>query len=195
MLKRLVFFFLLLAPPAFAQHTVSEIGVEFPATLGGYPFAGVTRFPQPGAGIGIRYERDGVRADLFIYTRNIQAIGDGTTHPTVAREFEQSREEALAGYRARGEQVEVTRTDGVLDTGTAPRIFQWRVADFSVRFANGQMMQSYLLVAGFRGQFIKLRMTHPVGVNVRAFGDALGQLMAAAASGQPQTPPATPPAK
>lgn len=189
MLKRLITLVLLLtAMPAFAQHRAGEIGVDFPAELGGFRFVNVTQFPQPGAGYGIRYEQGAIRADIFIYTRNAAGIGDGTDHPTVAREFQVSMDEALAGYRARNEQV-TAREPGLLNLGVAPAIFQFRSVEFGVN-VNGQAFQSYLLVAGLRGHFIKLRVTHPQGANPRSFGDALGVLLAAAVSGQPN--PAAP---
>ncbi len=172
-----------LAVPALAQHRAAEIGVDFPAELGGFRFAGMTQFPQPGAGIAIRYEQGPIRADLFIYTRNVAAIGDGIEHPTVAREFQVSVDEAMAGYRARNEQV-TAREPGHLNLGVTPRLFQFRSVEFLVT-AGGQNFQSYLLVAGLRGHFIKLRVTHPQGANPRSFGDALGVLLASVGSPAP----------
>lgn len=181
-----VFILAVFALPALAQHRAGEIGVEFPAELGGFRFVTMTQFPQPGAGYAIRYEQGPIRADIFIYTRNVAGIGDGTEHPTVAREFQVSVDEAMAGYRARNEQV-IAREPGVLNLGVAPALIQFRSVEFLATI-NGQSFQSYLLVAGLRGHFIKLRVSHPQGANPRSFGDALGVLLARSAPGQPAAP-------
>jgi hypothetical protein len=80
------------AVTARAQEAVSYYGFSFPLKIGMLTRGDVTDFEKTsaGAGYGIRYTADGIRADVFVYDLGKRSISWDIFHTDQKEEFETS---------------------------------------------------------------------------------------------------------
>ena len=134
------------------------IGIDFPERLGDFTLKGRTKFPQAGDGASIAYENKDVRGAVYVYTAGIASIPTGVGDPVIHRHFLQTVAALQQAARDSSGKVTPMRSSTISNyEGCGPQ-FMWRADEISLGGINA-VSRTYL--AGFKGHFVKLRVTHP----------------------------------
>ena len=134
------------------------IGVEFPERLGDFTLKGRTKFPQAGDGAGTAYESKDVRGAVYVYTAGNASIPNGVGDPVIHRHFQQTVTALQNAARESSTKLTPVRSATISSfEGCGPQ-FMWRADEMSI---GGNSVVSRTYLTGFKGQFVKLRVTHP----------------------------------
>ena len=156
-----VLWFLVAAPstPAAEAFACQELGVTFPAELGGLPLTGVTDYErdEPGLGVGLSYRKDRIKADLYVYSAGIPVVPAGVKSKLMDDHFYQMSGDVVEMER-RGvyEGVQILIPEEVVLIGRRPFLHA------NLRFAfEGTPMDSHIYLTGLAGRFLKIRFSFP----------------------------------
>jgi hypothetical protein len=149
---------------AFEAH---EIGVAFPHQLADFTYSHLTRFAEPGLGVSLQYVSGGASLSLYVFKGNAGSVPDGIESDFVRQHFlnEQvvinarlvfERESLATKYDIRG------RPAYTMSLGSDPSAVTMLVKEFDLVPPQGQDRQllSALWLTGFRGYFVKVRVTY-----------------------------------
>jgi hypothetical protein len=145
------------SPNASAQTTVA--GIAVPDQVGGIshqpPMDFETR--SPGYGYGLRFPSSGWTIDVYIYDLQVKSIPDDPGSAEVQGALKESQGE-IAAIEKRGDYTGVTQKDTFTIRDAAGRA-RFACAEYNY-FSKRQNadLDSYLCLAGAKGQFVKLRM-------------------------------------
>lgn len=144
-----------------APYTDPATAITFPAQLGVLKKAAVTIFRDEPLGTSVRYiGPDYFKADIYIFHGGQTGIKEGRESAAVSGMYRQALDDIrTAGIRGYYQDIRVVEETEL--TFSAP--------DFSLparlahcRFqAHDQEVESYLVLTGFRGHFLKVRCTFP----------------------------------
>lgn len=169
------------ALPGRGAATAHDAAMALPAVLGGFTRGAITDFEarSPGLGAGVRYSLPGrqVRADVFLYDRNLGVpITEAAQAGPVREEFERAIREVLAFHHRRNREMthtgSVSLPDGLL------------CAEFDVATPAGTRDYSLACLAGAAGRFVKVRLTMPQAPDASAIGQAFAREAMLAARGR-----------
>jgi hypothetical protein len=168
---------LLATPGALAQTTTTLLGVPVPDRVLGLTHTAPNDFEtkQPGMGYGLRFARPDWTIDVFIYDLKKKSIPDDPASAAVQAALEEAKGE-IVNTEKRGDYVGLT-TKGVFtiaDIAGRGRFICVEYNYFHKRRAVD--LDSYLCLAGARGEFFQIRMDtvkgkHPAN-EVRRFVEA-----------------------
>jgi hypothetical protein len=152
--------------------THSSTGITFPDKIGSLTRAEIAEFPHKELGTALRYSGpDGVTADVFIYDMGTSKIPDGPESEVVKEQLQLAAKNVASmvqhgRYASVKEQKEEVVQLGKVETG-------WNALSkcFVIEVASREWKKSYLLVTGYRNQFLKIRYTYPLKDEAR--GDEL----------------------
>ena len=144
---------------------VIRAGLTFPASLLDLKRISVRDYEEPGLGFGIGYQSPTMTATVYVYDRSIRNIPTGIDSPQVRAEFDRAYTEVERAVRQGTypsfNRLELRERGELLIT---PIKFRFASVDL---FGNGNVIRSFLFVTGFRGAFLKARISA-----VHAGGDA-----------------------
>lgn len=152
------------AEPPLPAYEDNHLGIAFPRTLAGLTFGGLTKYDQATLGYCLRYGgRDLLKADLFVYDHGILNIPDGYDNETVKSEIAYAFL-ALEIMQERGQYMGLAH----LATGVVPEQgyirFIWGKHRYAEAPREGNLYTgpriSETFLTGFRGKFIKIRLTY-----------------------------------
>ncbi len=141
-----------------------ETGLTFPSEIGHYRRASVIRFRDPRLGVRIRYEGPG-RADVFVYNGGFSRIPTGIDGDEFRRAFAQSERNIATLTTAPPFKggTKVLEAQPTIDV--EGRVARLRVAAYAStqtqRDGSEVLMQVWLLMTGYRNNFLKLLFTIP----------------------------------
>jgi hypothetical protein len=95
-------------------------------------------------------------ATVYIYTMNVQTITDGPTGAPVVAQFQQSLQEIYDGARIGGRYEQLKTVKGPTDCPLGSIVF--RCITLSGINSSKQHVFTALMVTGYRGNFLKLRL-------------------------------------
>jgi hypothetical protein len=148
---------LAVSPSALAQTTVA--GISIPDQVGGMSHQPPTDFESrnPGFGYGLRFPSSTWTIDVYIYDLQMKSIADDPASAAVQGALREAEDE-IATIEKRGDYVGVTLKDTftVRDTAGRARFVCAEYNYFSKR--QNADLDSYVCLAGAKGQFVKLRM-------------------------------------
>lgn len=150
-------FIVLASNSAAEQYRHQKTGIVFPDTINTLKLVRATDYEPlyAGLGSGISYRTDTMRADIFLYDLKQGPIPEGVSSPVIAKEYEQAFGDILAmENQGTYKHISVIEKRGVVPVG-------------SLRFLHGILtyeqnnikLISHLYLTGYRGLFMKLRIT------------------------------------
>lgn len=135
-----------------------KTGILFPDAIGALKLVRATDYEPlyAGLGTGISYRTETMRADIFLYDLTEGPIPEGASSPAAGKEFEQ----ALSDIMAMEKQGTYKNVSIVIRKET--------VLVGRVKFLHGVLtyeqnsikLVSHLYLTGYRGLFMKLRITY-----------------------------------
>lgn len=141
---------------------LAALGFDLPESLGGFARGQTRDYNQPGLGWSVAYYDAGHdAATLYIYDLGVAGIPDGPDNDAVRQQFDQATGDVL-------------RATGALDRDGVKLIERYGVgpgdktlfycSEFEITRPpdgphGGGKERSYLYITGFRGQFVKVRIT------------------------------------
>ena len=142
-------------------YTDVATGITFPPELGICKKVGVQVYREKRLGISVRYiGPDYFKADIYIYNGGHTDISDGIESQVVTSMNHQARQDITTaqtlGYYQDVEIVEKTELTFAAGDFSLPALFT--LCRFT---AHDQEVHSYLVLTGFRGNFLKVRCTFP----------------------------------
>lgn len=146
----------------------SKIGIAFPQSLGGMEFGEHHPFPNPGLGYSLRYQGDGsIRCDLYVYDHGLKDVPNGYRDPIFVGEVA-SAENGIRHYEELGQYLDVKKlSQGIYPDDQQRRTIRFQTSRFQFRQAAGPnvsftgLQNSEIYVCGFKGHFIKVRISYP----------------------------------
>lgn len=166
MLKRLIPILLLLLPiVAWAQdvyvHPAS--GLHFPASLENFERIAVRRYDDPKLGVQVAYGAPGLgKADFYVFDFGLSQIPDGINSDFVRSAYS-SADRDVQSFAAAGKYLDL---EHLVPLGSVMRPskheLEWYVAAYKFRTSQegSEPLVSWLLVTGYRNQFLKVRFSH-----------------------------------
>jgi hypothetical protein len=150
---------LLATPGALAQATTTLLGVPVPDRVAGLPHEAPTDFEtdQPGMGYGVRFQRPDWTIDTYIYDLKMKSIPDDPASAAVQAALEEAKGE-IVNIEKRGDYAGLTMKDvfTIADIKGRGRFICVEYNYFHKRRAID--LDSYLCLAGARGEFFQIRM-------------------------------------
>jgi hypothetical protein len=142
-----------------AQTPTMVLGVPVPDKVGGLSHQPLTDFESqsPGMGYGVRFLRPDWTIDVYIYDLKMKPIPDDPASAAVQAALDEAKGE-IADIEKRGDYVGVTLKDTftIADAAGHPRFVCAEYNYFHKRRAVD--LDSYLCMAGARGEFFQIRM-------------------------------------
>jgi hypothetical protein len=143
-----------------------QSGLLFPDRLGPLKRGEVKKYPQPGAGVGIRYSGSELtKADVYVYDNLEKDLGTGVDSDAVKAEFEEVtgvlKIMEQRGYYKGVEKLSEGKKDldtssGKLTMLTATFVFE-QTEKTKTSYLGKRV--SYVLLTTYRGRFLKVRFT------------------------------------
>src|ERR1700682_731615 len=150
---------LLATPGALAQATTTLLGVPVPDRVAGLPHEAPTDFEtdQPGMGYGVRFQRPDWTIDTYINDLKMKSIPDDPASAAVQAALEEAKGE-IVNIEKRGDYAGLTMKDvfTIADIKGRGRFICVEYNYFHKRRAVD--LDSYLCLAGARGEFFQIRM-------------------------------------
>jgi hypothetical protein len=150
---------LLATAGALAQTTTTLLGVPVPDRVSGLPHETPMDFEteQPGMGYGVRFRRPDWTIDTYIYDLKMKSIPDDPASAAVQAALEEAKGE-IVNIEKRGDYAGLTMKDvfTIADTAGRGRFICVEYNYFHKRRAVD--LDSYLCLAGARGEFFQIRM-------------------------------------
>lgn len=143
-----------LANVARAEYLVEEAGLRFPDKLGSAMQTRSVRYPQAHLGHGIDYRGQNFGASIFVYTGGASDIPNGTASPVVRAQFAKARSDIFAVQKQNNQPEpkliaeRPIQSDGV----------EFLAATYRLVRGNTEAV-SLVALTGFRGQFVKVRIS------------------------------------
>jgi hypothetical protein len=157
--------FTAVAAPADAQaliHTETVYGLRLPAQIGGAERVSVKDYEtaRPGLGYGVTYRLPGWTTDLYIYDLKLSSIPDDPISTVVTEALTQAKNEVFGlGQRGDYKNVVLKSDYTILDSSGRTRFVCAMFGYHHVKL-KGEV-DSYLCMTGWKGKFVKFRMTTP----------------------------------
>jgi hypothetical protein len=155
-LSMILFVFVFNAAAASYKHP--KTGIFFPELIGDVRLEKVTDYEKeyPGLGVGVSYRADTFKADVYMYDARLGPIPAGITEPIITKQFEQ----------AMGDVYTLEKRGSYKDLVVQIQKETAQVGRFP--FLHSMMMYtqdnikrvSHLYLTGYKGQFIKVRITY-----------------------------------
>ena len=150
---------LLLATPGALAQTTTLLGVPVPDRVAGLSHSAPMDFEtkQPGMGYGARFAHPDWTIDIYIYDLKMKSIPDDPASAAVQAALEEAKSE-IVQIEKRGDYVGLTMKDvfTIADSAGRGRFICVEYNYFHKRRAVD--LDSYLCLAGARGEFFQIRM-------------------------------------
>ena len=150
---------LLLGTPGALAQTTTLLGVPVPDRVAGLSHAAPMDFEtkQPGMGYGARFAHPDWTIDIYIYDLKMKSIPDDPASAAVQAALEEAKSE-IVSIEKRGDYVGLTMKDvfTIADSAGRGRFICVEYNYFHKRRAVD--LDSYLCLAGARGEFFQIRM-------------------------------------
>jgi hypothetical protein len=150
---------LVATPGALAQTTTTLLGVPVPDQVSGLSHEAPMDFEakQPGMGYGVRFPRPDWTIDIYIYDLKMKSIPDDPASAAVQAALEEAKGE-IANIAKQGDYAGLTTKDTftIADSAGRGRFVCVEYNYFHKRRAVD--LDSYLCLAGARGEFFQIRM-------------------------------------
>ena len=146
------------SPPETGSYRVAAIGLDLPDRMAGFLRLGVRRYPDPGLGESVKYAHPRILgADVYIYDVDRTGIGDGIESSLVRREYQDYKQVIERTWPMRPGVGPLSKPEeGVFRHGP--------VSLLDVRYrskVNDEDVVTRFLLTGYRGRYVKLRITYP----------------------------------
>ncbi len=154
--------------PIAANSSDLTRGFTLPSELAGFQ-RGTIIDNEPrskGLGISVPYTAPGVQATVYIYDRGIQSLPDGFEAPAVQEQAQQAVRDIFITYTEVHELKKLA--PGV---GSCSKFLRAEFSYINPRSNPAELLHSYLYVGGRKGNFVKIRITHPA-----KFASAIGEV-------------------
>lgn len=176
-----VFMALMALRVAAEPYRHQKTGLLFPDTINALKLVRVTDYEPlyAGLGTGISYRTEAMRADIFLYDLTQGPVPEGVSSPVLTREFEQ----ALSDIMAMEKQGTYKNVSFLIRKETVPVGRGKFLHSLLTYEQNNIKLVSHLYLTGYRGLFMKLRITYFAGAreteeaNYRAFLSMIDDLM------------------
>jgi hypothetical protein len=144
-----------------ATFNEKTTNLQLPDAIGAWQRRNVIRFPDKQLGVEIDYQnRDGAIAAFYVYNRGLARIPTGAENSAVKKEFGTVQQEMLAIVTSRFTEVSKLLESHPTIKGTGKKA-TLSVAAYQFREKpKGRRHLSWLLISGYKNQFLKLRYTH-----------------------------------
>ena len=128
----------------------------FPKAIAGMPFLSIDvhEANHPGYGVAYQYGNEETQVDISIFDRGHKDIEDGIFSEGVHRYFEEGKAQIAAVERQGHYSIrEIETDDWIMVGGQAFLHFKFSFSD------HYGLKSSHLLMTGYNGQFLKIRLT------------------------------------
>lgn len=145
---------------------VSKKNLVFPRAIAGIPFRNVEVYEpeHPGYGVGYLYENEATQLDISVFDGGYPDITDGIFSDGVHLQYEEAKKQIAAIEQQGYYKIVRVVTDDWIQVGDQPFLY------FSYVFDNGQEEKSsYLMLTGYDGNFLKVRLTTDLGLDAEIF--------------------------
>ncbi len=159
------------------EASAERKSLVFPKALAGIPFRNLEVYEakHPGFGVGYLYENERTQLDISVYDGGIEEISEGIYSENVHLQYEEAKKQIVAVERQGFYKIISVVTDDWIQVGGQPFLY------FNYTFENGKdTKSSYLMVTGYDGNFLKVRLTTDANLDTQvfdAFMDDFGRLM------------------
>lgn len=163
----------LAAGGAAAQTPTTLLGISIPDRVAGLSHLAPTDFEKdsPGMGYGIRFPSSDWTIDVYIYDLRMKSIPDDPNSAAVQSALSEAKDE-IAEIAKRGDYQNVGLKD-TLNIADAAGHARFVCAEYNYfHKRRGVDLDSYLCLAGVRGEFFQIRMD--TAKNTAAANDARG---------------------
>ncbi|HBC87745.1 MAG TPA: hypothetical protein DCZ94_12380 [Lentisphaeria bacterium] len=109
-----------------------------------------------GLGVGLSYRAPGINADIYVYDFRIKDILDGTNSETVKKHFEEVSGD-IYQYEKMKKYKDVKALGEMEKKNMAGIDFLCRKFTYS---SEGKDKESFIYLTGYKGNFLKIRITH-----------------------------------
>lgn len=138
----------------------------FPKQIAGIPFRTLEIYEtkHPGFGVGYQYEDAVTQLDISVFDGGYTDITDGIFSERVNLQYEEAKEQIAAIEENGYYKIVKVETDDWIQVGEQPFLY------FRYTFTNGfEEKSSYLLVTGYDGNFLKVRLTTQIDPDTDVF--------------------------
>lgn len=138
----------------------------FPQTLAGLPFRNLEVYESkhPGFGVGYLYESEETQLDISVYDGGVDEIAEGIFSENVHLQYEEAKQQILNIEQQGFYKILNVVTDDWIQVGGQPFLY------FSYIYENGfETKSSYLMVTGYDGNFLKVRLTTDASLDTLVF--------------------------
>ncbi|MCZ6801248.1 MAG: hypothetical protein O7F12_12255 [Nitrospirae bacterium] len=138
----------------------------FPKDLAGIPFRSLEVYEakHPGFGVGYLYENEDTQLDISVFDGGYKNIVNGIFSEGVHHYYEEAKEQ-IAAIESQG-YYKILRvvSDDWIQVGEQPFLY------FSFVYNNGhEEKSSYLMMTGYDGNFLKVRLTTDLAKDTEVF--------------------------
>ncbi len=140
--------------------TEKNTRLHFPERIGAWHRIKVTQFPAKQLGVEIGYQaKDGAIAAFYVYNDGVTRIPTGAENAVVKKEFQNTQAELVATLKSHFDAVSkfVESAPTVTPKGKKASLV---AAAYQFAEKRGRHHLTWLLLTGYRNQFLKLRYTH-----------------------------------
>ena len=138
----------------------------FPKAIAGIPFQNLEVYEakHPGFGVGYLYENEDTQLDISVYDAGQENIAEGIFSEGVHLQYEEAKKQIVAIERQGFYKIIHVVTDDWIQVGGQPFLY------FSYLYENGlETKSSYLMLTGYDGNFLKIRLTTDAGLDTQVF--------------------------
>ena len=138
----------------------------FPKAIAGIPFRNLEVYESkhPGYGVGYLYEDSDTQLDISVYDAGYPDVADGIFFDGVHLQFEEAKKQIVAIEQQGFYKIINIVSDDWIQVGDQPFLY------FSYTFKNGlEKKSSYLMVTGYDGNFLKVRLTTDAEMDSKVF--------------------------
>lgn len=154
----LLWMVLVISAAAAEPYRHPKTGIIFPDTINSLKLVRATDYEPlyAGLGTGISYRTETMRADIFLYDLQQGPIPDGASSPAAGKEFDQALGD-IGELEKQGTYKNVSTVIKKEIVPVGPVKFIHGVLTYE---QNNIKLISHLYVTGYRGFFVKLRITY-----------------------------------
>ena len=148
------------------EEVVERKPLVFPKAIAGIPFRNLEVYESkhPGFGVGYLYEDDDTQLDISVYDGGYDEIAEGIFSEGVHLQYEEAKKQIIAIEQQGFYKIINIVTDDWIQVGGQPFLY------FSYTYENGlETKSSYLMLTGYDGNFLKVRLTTDAELDTRVF--------------------------
>lgn len=138
----------------------------FPKSIAGIPFLNMEVYEtkHPGFGVGYLYEDGETQLDISVFDGGHKEIADGIFSDSAHLQYEEAKKQIAAIEEQGYYKILRVVSDDWIQVGGQPFLY------FSYVYDNGrEEKSSYLMLTGYDGNFLKIRLTTDIASDTQVF--------------------------